>query len=448
MADNNDLTKQPIPRLVRRIAVPASVGFFFNTMFNVVDTYFGGLISTQILAALSLSLPVYFIILALGTGLSTGTTALIANALGAGNRNEARLYSVQGITFGVLSAIIVTVLGCSTSPFLFSILGATGDYLAASILYMNTLFIGTIFFILSYMFNAILNALGDTRSFRNFLIVGFFLNILLDPWFIYGGLGIPPLGIVGIALATIIIQFLGNIYLGWRVNRTGMIGDKDWHDIIPKPKPFKEIAHQGLPASVTMLTVGIGFFVITYFVSAFGKAAVAAYGIGIRVEQIVLVPTIGLNIATLTLVAQNNGARLFHRITETLRTVLTYGGGLMALGTVIVFFFARRFMAFFSHDPQVIAIGTTYMKIDAFVFYAYVILFVTVATLQGLKKPFFAVWIGFTRQLIAPVLIFPLFITIFGMGLLGIWWGFFLITWSAATFSLLYVRHTIKNMIT
>ena len=86
MKKDNHLTTQSIPKLIQQIAIPASVGFFFYTMFNVVDTYFAGLISTEALAALSLSFPVFFIIIAMGSGLSTGTTAVIATALGAGNQ--------------------------------------------------------------------------------------------------------------------------------------------------------------------------------------------------------------------------------------------------------------------------------------------------------------------------------------------------------------------------
>ena len=129
MNRDKDLTTQPIPKLIRQIAVPASVGYFFHTMYNVVDTYFGGMISTQALAALSLSLPVFFIIIALGTGIATGTTALIANALGAGNRQEARVFAVQGLSFGVLISVVLTWFGIYASPFLFSLLGASASAL-------------------------------------------------------------------------------------------------------------------------------------------------------------------------------------------------------------------------------------------------------------------------------------------------------------------------------
>lgn len=440
MPGSNDLTVQPIAALIRRLALPASVGFLFNTLFNVVDTYFGGLISTEVLAALSLSLPLFFIIVAIGTGLSTGTTALIANALGAADGDTARLYAIQGITFGVLAAIVTTLAGCYLSPFLFSVLGARGAYLTTAILYMDTIFAGAVFFILAYMLNAILTATGDTRSFRNFLIAGFFLNMALDPLFIFGGFGIPPMGIAGIALATVFIQMAGSAYLGFRVYGSGLLKGKTLKDVFPKGRPFRDIAYQGFPASFNMITIGIGFFVITWFISRFGKDAVAAYGIGIRIEQIVLVPTIGLNIATLTLVAQNNGAGLFHRITETLHRSLCYGGIISAAGTVILLAGAPLLMTLFTNDQRVIAIGTTYLRIDALVLYAYIILFVYTAALQGIKKPMYAVWIGLVRQLVAPMLVFHLFVTIFDWHLLGIWWGFFLITWSAALFTTVYGR--------
>ncbi|MFH1350130.1 MAG: MATE family efflux transporter [Pseudomonadota bacterium] len=443
---NNPLTTQPIPKLIRHIAIPASVGFFFHTMFNVVDTWFGGLLSTQALAALSLSFPVFFIIIAVGSGISTGTMALISNALGAGDRAEARLFGIQGITFGVLVSITLTVFGIYVSPVLFHLLGASDDYLNMCLIYMNTIFIGTIFFMLIYMLNAILIAMGDTRSFRNFLIVGFFLNIIFDPWFIYGGLGIPPLGITGIALATVLIQSMGGLYLGIKVYRTGLISRKALKDIFPKPAYFKEIALQGFPASLNTMTVGMGIFVITYFISKFGKEAVAAYGIATRVEQIVLLPTIGLNTATLTLVAQNNGAKLFDRIKETLNTALRYGGMIMGVGTIVLLMFSDFLMGLFTDDAPVVGIGVTYLKIAAFVLYAYVILYVNVAALQGVKRPMFAIWIGLFRQIIAPVMVFTLFIQILDFGLMGVWWGIFSVTWIAAVFTLFYARVLLKSV--
>ena len=133
MENEIQLTTQPIAKLIRQIAIPVSIGLFFHTMFNVVDTFFGGLISTQALAALSLSFPVFFIIIAMGSGFSTGTTALIGNALGAGDRDGARLFGIQGISFGILLSFVMTWVGVYASPYLFSVGGKSyfidSDYL-------------------------------------------------------------------------------------------------------------------------------------------------------------------------------------------------------------------------------------------------------------------------------------------------------------------------------
>jgi putative MATE family efflux protein len=447
MGQYSRLTTEPIPSLIRSISIPASIGFFFNTMFNVVDTFFAGVISTQALAALSLSFPVFFIILSLGSGISTGTTALIATALGEGDLPKARMFAIQGIAFGVLLSMVVTAIGIAASPQLFSLLGATGEYLGMCLVYMNTIFLGSVFFILNFMLNSILNAQGDTRSFRNFLIVGCFLNIILDPWFIYGGLGVPAMGVRGVAVATVVIELIGNLYLGYKVSLTDLACGRCFSEAIPRMNAFREIGEQGFPTSLNSITVGVGIFVITYFISIFGKEAVAAYGVATRVEQIMLLPTIGLNIATVTIVAQNNGARLFDRIFETVRTALAYGGIFMAFGTIALLVFAGPLMGLFTADRQVIAIGTFYLRIAAFILYAYVILYVSVAALQGVKRPVYGLIIGIVRQIVLPLMVFPFFAELLGMGIAGIWWGIFAINWGAALITFLYSRAYLKRVL-
>ncbi|MHC1698635.1 MAG: MATE family efflux transporter [Geobacteraceae bacterium] len=443
----NELLHLPVASALRRLAIPAGVGFFFTTMFNVVDTFYGGLISTQALAALSLSFPVFFFIIAAGSGVSTGATALIGNALGAGRVEEARSYTVQAISFAILTAAAITAAGLAASPALFKLLGASGDYLTLALSYMNVIFSGTLFFLLNYILNSGLYASGNTRCFRNFLIAGFFLNLGLDPWFLYGGLGLPPLGLPGIALATIMIQGSGNFYLLLQLRKTGLLDGCRPANFIPRKEAFRELARQGFPASLNMLTVGLGVFVITWFLSRFGKDAVAAYGIAARIEQTALLPVMGLNIATLALVAQNNGARLYLRIEQTVKTALKAGIVITLPAVVLVFLFAQQLMAFFSRDPAVIAIGVSYLRVAAFVFCAYVTLYINVFALQGLKKPLFAIWIGVFRQIIAPIPVFFLLADHFGWGMRGIWWGIFLVTWTAAVIALLYIRELVLSMI-
>lgn len=445
MNQTQTLTTRPIPALIRSIAIPASVGFFFNTLFNAVDTWWGGQISTQALAALSLSFPVFFIIIAVGSGLSGGTTALIGAALGRGDIEEAKTYSAQGISFGILVSILLTAAGLAGSRTLFIFLGASGEYLQICLTYMNVIFAGSLFFIVNHMQSAILSAQGDTKPFRNFLIAGCLLNVLLDPWFIYGGFGVPPMGFAGIALATVLIQAMGGLYLCSMVRRTPLRAACALAALRPRLFAFREIARQGLPASANLFTIGLGIFVIIYFVSAFGKEAVAAYGAAMRIEQIILLPTIGLSTATLAIVAQNNGAGLFARMEETIRTALSYGGIIMLFGTAALFLFAGPMMSLFTADPNVIAAGRTYLQISAFLLYAYVVLSVNVSALQGIRKPMFSLWIGLWRQIVAPAALFWLLTRVLGFGLTGIWWGIFGINGSAAAIAWLYARRQMNK---
>jgi putative MATE family efflux protein len=432
--------------LIRKLAVPTSVGYFFNTMFNVVDTFYGGRVSTEALAALSLSFPIFFLIIAIGAGISTGATALIGHELGAGNAEEARHLAGQTISFGIVHGFLVAAVGFSAGPLLFQLLGAKGPVLQFALQYMDTIFTGSIFFLINYVLNSLLNATGDSRSFRNFLVVGFFLNMIFDPWFLYGGLGVPALGLPGIAWATVLVQGVGNIYLAMRVRQSGMLEGFRWRELVPRRHAYSQLARQGFPSSLTMMTVASGIFLITWFVGRFGSEAVAAYGIGSRIEQIALLPVMGMNVATLALVAQNSGARQLERVVQTIKIALRVGVALMGAGTVVVFLAARPLMGLFSNDPKVVEIGVGYLRIEAFVFMAYVILYTCVAVLQGLKRPGFALMIGLMRQIVFPLPVFYLLAVFLGFGLTGIWWGILLVTWGAALVTLLYVLRLAAGM--
>lgn len=442
----SDLTSAPIPQLVRRLAIPAGTGFFFNTMFNVVDTWYGGQLSTSALAAMSLSFPVFFLILAIGSGVSTGATTLIGNALGRKDHDEARRYLSQSLSFALLHALLLTAAGLILAPHIFTLMGARGEYLSLALSYMNVIFAGSSFFLLNFVMNAILNAHGNTVAYRNFLIGGFFLNLILDPWFMYGGAGLPALGLGGIALATVFVHCLGVFYLFSQLSKTGSMPSLCLDDLRPRWSYFRELFRQGFPSAMNMMTVSLGIFIITWFVGRFGEQAVAAYGIGTRIEQIALLPVMGLNMSTLALTSQNFGAERIDRIRETVCVSLRYGVFLAASGSAVAFLYGRQLMAFFTTDRSVIDFGAGFLAIEAYVFPAYVLLYICVSAMQGIKMPLFGLIIGLYRQIAGPAFVFHLFTTVLGLGLVGIWWGIFGITWSAALVVVLYVSRTLAKL--
>ncbi len=446
MTDTTDLTKRPVPEVIRQVAVPASIGFFFQTMFNVVDTWWAGRIDTEAIAALALSLPVYYIITSLASGIATGSTALMGAALGAGDRKRASLIAVQMLSFGIVVSVLLAWFGLTFSSVIFHWLGAEETYLDTCLAYMTPIFTCNAVMVFLNLFNGILQAQGNTKSFRNVLVFTTLLNIVLDPWFIKGGFGLPAMGLAGVAWATVVLQGLGAIYLCLKARGTGLMRTDAGRNLIPHPKIYMEIAYQGFPAALNNMTIALGFFVIFRFVSGFGPEASAAYGIATRIDQIVLLPTIGLNVAALTITAQNFGAEKFERIRDVFTRNLKYGAVLLLPLSIPIFLFARPLMSFFTDDPAVIAIGVEYLRIDAFVLYAYVVIFVSTSVLQGMKRPMFAIWMGLSRQVVAPWVLFTLFCTVLGLGTLALWLAIGVIVWTSAIVASWYANRIVKQV--
>lgn len=440
-----DLLNDPIGTLLRGIGIPSAVGFFFNTMFNVVDTWYAGMLSTRTLAALSLSFPVFFLIIAFSGGFSVGLTALVGNEYGANRVEAGKHIAAQGISFALCLSLLLSLLGQFLAPFLYRILGAEGDYLDTALGYIRVIFSGSLFFFLNNAVNGILQAHGDTRSFRNFLIGGFALNLILDPLFIFGLGPLPDMGIGGLALATVFIQGLGVLYMFPRLHRHAALKGLGPAAFRPRLSVWKNIWGQGLPASLNSLTIGIGIFVITWFVGRFGEDAVAAYGAAVRIEQIALLPAIGISSAVLSICSRNSGAHKYGRIEELERSALKHGLFLL-LPAVIFLLAAEPLVSIFTDNGNVLDIGASYLRIDALSLYAYIVLFVHVSMLQGLKRPRFAVLIGIFRQFLAPVPIFWFLSMVLDFGVIGVFWGIFITTWSAAIIALLYGRKVLRNV--
>lgn len=446
MRRNKNLTTEEIPKLLKQIAIPASTGMFFNTMYNVVDTFYAGLISTQAVAALSLSFMFFFVIMGMGYGFSSAITALIGNAMGKKRHLLAVIYAHKGIIFIPLVGVFLTIIGYIFAPALFKLLGASENYLQISLDYIYTILMGTIFFMFNFAFNAILISRGDTKSYRNTLIFGFFANMALNPLFIYGFLFIPAMGIKGIALATVLIQLMNMFYLLRKVLETKLIHFDNPIYFVPNLRIYKTIFNQGFPASLNMLTMAIGSIILMYYVSNYGVEAVAGYGIGFRVEQIMLLPALGLSTATLAIVSNNFGAKKYDRVVETLYTALKYGFMIATFGISFLYIFGELLISQFDSNPLVQKFGVDYLHIEVWLFFAFVTLFVCVSTLQGIKKPKMIFYVGLYRQIVAKLLVAAIIVTYLQLDIIYLWYGILVMIYSAAIFMFFYTRKTLKEM--
>ena len=423
------LTEDPITELFIKIAIPSSVGTIFQTLYNVVDTFFAGKISADALAAIAQTFPVFFIIIAMGVGLSIGITALISNAMGEKEEEKASYLLAQGIILSSVIAIIVTIIGISLAPVIISFISKSDSSLSLSLDYLNIIFLGSIFIFIQMSMNSSLNAIGDTKSYRNVLIFSFFLNIILNPLLIFGYGFIPAMGIKGIALSTIISQFVGFIYILYKVSKTQLITYLYPKCFIPKFKIILDILKQSIPASFGMMMISLGVFVILYFISQFGDRALAGYGTAIRYEQIFLLPVLGLNTAVLSMVGQNFGAKNIDRIDQIYNKALIFGCGLMFICAFLIYFSAEFAVGLFTDNEEVLKFGTTYLRITCFMEPIYPIFFISNALIQGIKRPNIVFLFTVIRMVILPLIVLWFLIFKMNFSFEYVFWGLLIINW-------------------
>ncbi|MBL6841262.1 MAG: MATE family efflux transporter [Pelagibacterales bacterium] len=444
---SSDLTVGKITKLIRTIAIPAVVGTFFQTLYNIVDVKFAGMISPYALTGLSKVFPVYFVIIALSAGLSIGATALVSNYLGKKDFNKASLIFSQSIVVAIMGSIFVAVFGIYIAPIILKFLSTDANTFAYAIDYINVIFIGSIIFFLLTVSNVALTARGDTKSYRNVLIFGFFLNIVLNPLFIYGLGPVPAMGVSGIAIATLCAEFIALIYILSKVLKTEIKDFVSLDCFFPKKNMIIEILKQAMPTSISMVSVGFGIFILFYFVSLYSDVAAGGYGAGVRFEQLFLLPIIGLNTSTLALVGQNYGALKFERIKEIYDKTIVIGITAMIIGGTIIYLLSGIVMGFFTDDPEQIYYGSQYLKIAAFIGPVYPIFFISGALFQGLKKAHYQTAINLLRMIIFPLIFLTIGVKYFDINFREMFLILLVINWIFGLLVLFFSRKLITQIL-
>ena len=418
---DTDLTSGPISGHFRRLAIPAAVGMLFSTLYNIVDTFYAGYFGTQAQAGLAVGFQAFFILVAIGYGLSSAMSALVGNAKERKDAADARHLAAQGIGLAVMATCVMAAIAAFAGPSLIAIVSEPGGYRDAGMGYFSWLIFALPGFIIGPAANGILQARGDTRTMQRALVVAFFLNIGLNPLLMFGIPGIfGGMGFNGIALATIISQTGVAAFILWRVFGRAMMEDLKLSEFMPVPAKYLEIIAQAFPAGFALLVTFSSGFIVQYALKDHGEAALAAYGITMRVEQLFLLPALGITIALVPIAAQNFGAGNHDRVREAFHRCWMLG----VIGTTLAFpflWFGGAWAArVFSTDPEVIRVSALFLRVEAVILPIYVMLFSINSLLQAFKKAAWTMWIGIYRQWIGIALFIWLFAYVIDGGLTGI----------------------------
>ena len=446
MSTSYKLTKDPIWFLLRKVTIPASVGSLFQTFYNLVDTWFAGKISAEAIGAIAKSFPIYFTIIAVGVGIGAATNAMIGNAIGEKKKRVASMYIAQSLIFALVISVLVTIFGLNASNFLLGVMGSDAPGIVLTREYLDIIFYGTFIVLIQISLNGTLNAQGDTKSYRNVLIFSFFLNIFLNPLFIWGYGVIPAFGIAGLAIATVISQLIGTIYLAYKVNNCKIREYLKIVCFIPKFEYLNPLTRQSVPVMFSMLFIGVGIFNILYFIGQFGDLATAGYGAALRVEQVFLLPVIGLNTAVLSIGGQNFGAKAYDRIRELYTKALFFGSSFMAVAGIILFFGAEFFVSLFTDNQEAVKHGAIYLKVAALIGPIYPVFFITTAVFQAVKKPLYSLYLSILRLTAFPFLSLWYVINIRGGDYEDIFYTIMATNWAMGIAVLIFIGYFLNNV--
>jgi putative MATE family efflux protein len=356
----HDLLKSPILTTLVKMAIPMSWGIFSIVGFNLVDTYFLGQLGKNELAAISFTFPVVTFFSSLALGMATATSSLVSRALGEGNDQKIIRFTSDSLSFALVVVAISVTLGFLTLDPLFKALGASGQILELVKEYMLIWYSGMIFITVPMVGNGAIRAKGDTKTAAKIMVVAGITNFILDPILIFGLGAIPPLGMKGAAIATVLARALTLVASLYVIhNRYHMISFKR-PTLEIAIESWKKIMHIAIPAAGSNIITPVVWSFITAIVATMGTEAVAAFGVVSRIESLAVIVIFAISASVAPMVGQNYGASNFDRIKKTIVTGYSLGMGWSILMAVILFAMGGNIMALFNTDAEIIQKGSWY----------------------------------------------------------------------------------------
>jgi putative MATE family efflux protein len=431
------LTEGDPAKTILALTGPMMVGMIGMVIFNLVDTWYVGRLGTTALAAMSFTLPVVMLQGSISMGLGVGASAVIARAIGAGDRGRVKRLTTDSLFLSLTIVVAFVVLGLLTIDPLFRLLGAEGELLELVKQYMQIWYVGVAFVVIPMIGNSAIRAAGNTAIPSVIMLVAIVVNIILDPLLIFGIGPFPRMELAGAALATVIARsttlVVSLLVLRFRFDMlTGKI--PTWREL---KSSWGQVLFIGLPAAITQTIIPFSMGVITRMVAGFGAAAVAALGVGTRVEMVVLAPLMALGSVLVPFTGQNLGAGRPDRVKLGLRFGFRFSMILGAGAFVVLLVGGRAIGSAFNPDPEVVRVVGLYLAIVSAGYGLQGVLTISANAFSAMGKPYRSATLNLLRMFVLYIPLALLGSRLFGLpgvfvgapvsaviaGLLGGWWA-------------------------
>ncbi|MBC8571068.1 MATE family efflux transporter [Oscillospiraceae bacterium NSJ-54] len=414
---------QPMLGLIIKMSLPAMFSMLIQSLYNVVDSIFVAQVGENALTAVSLAFPIQMLMIAMGVGTGVGLNSLISRRLGEKKIEDANDAANHGAILGVATWILFALIGILfTKPFFHAFTqDPTIFQMGCDYTYVVTIFSFGVFVEINN--ERTLQATGNMIYPMIFQLLGAVTNIILDPIFIFGWLGLPAMGVKGAAIATVLGQIIAMAYSTYILQCKDHAVKVGFKHFKFKPRIVADIYKVGFP-SIIMQAIGSVLIVfLNGILATFSSTAVAVLGVYYKLQSFVFMPVFGLNNGIMPIMGYNYGARNRKRLMDATRIGLIIAVAIMAVGTVIFMALPRQLLGFFNPSPQLLEIGIPALRIISlcFIFAALGIVFSTF--FQAIGNGFISLLISLLRQL---VLILPaayLLAKIVGT-VVAVWWAF------------------------
>jgi putative MATE family efflux protein len=419
----NRLITGNISRSIWTLAAPMMIGGALEDLFSMVDLYFVGRLGHIEVAALGIAGTVVAILMMMVQGITVGTTALIAHFTGDKNYEEADIVLGQTFILGLIGSFIMYIVAVFLVEPILILFGAKGEVLIYAADYLKITFGWSIVIFFFEGVNQALRGSGDAQMPLKALIIANILNIILDPLLIMGYGPFPQMGVAGAAIATALTRGIGFIFLFLHLT----VGHSTLHFKVRHTKPnlflMKRIISIGSFSSLQVFIREVSFLFLMRLVASFGAITLAAYGIGARLRMVIMVPGLGFANSASVLLGQNMGAKQPERATESAwRTVLYYEFIAIPLATIFIIF-APQLVAIFAKQPEVIRIGTSFLRYLGVTFPFLALSLVLGQAMNGAGDTAAPTIINAIAQLGVRIPLAYIFALVVGMGSSGIWLG-------------------------
>lgn len=420
--EENKMGVMEIKKLIMTMSLPIMISMLVQALYNIVDSMFVARVSDNALAAVSLCYPIQMIIVAVACGTAVGLNALLSRYLGQKKPKEANQVALHGILLAIVNWLIFAIIGIFFSEAFLRLFSTDQEIVAMGISYMKicTIFSFGVFMQITY--ERIMQSTGNTVYNMIIQGVGALVNIMLDPIFIFGMLGLPAMGVTGAAIATVIGQIVAML-LGIIITQTKIkevqIHLREFHLELRMIKDMYRIAIPAIlmQSIMSFMTVFMNMILVT-----FSELAVSAFSIYFKLQQFVFMAVNGMNNALIPIISYNFGAKKKQRILDSIHFSLIVACVIMIAGTIIFQCFPQQLMYLFDANEEMMNIGVPALRIISLSFIFAGISLVLSAVFQSVDHANKSLIITLLRQMVLLLPIVYLLANQFGLN--ALWWAF------------------------